>query len=72
MASRFEPAKVTSMRTSRATIAKKKGKAKAKASTVQLGIEFVPIAKVRDWQWRGENMHHNASVLCARPMKMGE
>ena len=70
--SRFEPAKAASMRTSRATIAKKKGKAKAKASTVQLGIEFAPIAKVRDWQWRGENMHHNASVLCARLMKMGE
>ena len=60
------------MRTSRATITKKKGKAKAKAVTQQLGIEFVPIANVRDWQWRGDNMHHNASVLCARLMKLSE
>ena len=70
--SRFEPAKAASMRTGRATVAKKKGKAKAKAATRQLGIEFVSIAKVRDWQWRGSNMHHNASVLCARLMKLGE
>jgi 8-oxo-dGTP pyrophosphatase MutT (NUDIX family) len=70
--SRFEPAKVASMRTGRATIAKKKCKAKAKAATVQLGIEFVPIANVRDWEWRSRKMHHNPSVLCARLMKLGE
>jgi len=64
--SRFEPAKAASMRTSRATI-KKKGKA-----TIQTGIEFVPIEKVYDWQWRGENMHHTASVLCARLLRTGE
>jgi hypothetical protein len=69
--SRFEPAKVASMRTSRLTIAKKKVKAKAQAATVQLGIEFVPISKVRDWEWRSCEMHHNPSVLCARLMKLG-
>ena len=56
------------MRASRATIDKKK----KKTATQQLGIEFVPLAKVRDWEWRGSSMHHNASVLCARLMKLGE
>ena len=68
---RFEPSKVATLRSSRATI-DKKGKQRKKAATHQLGIEFVPIAHVRDWQWRGENMHHNPSVLCARLMKFGE
>jgi hypothetical protein len=55
-----------------ASVIDKKRKRKAKAATQQLGIEFVPIANVRDWQWRGENMHHNASVLCTRLMKVRE
>ena len=65
---RFEPSKAAAMRASRATIDKKK----KKTATQQLGIEFVPLAKVRDWEWRGSSMHHNASVLCARLMKLGE
>jgi hypothetical protein len=71
VSSKFDLSKATAKRASRSTI-DKKTKRKAKAATQQLGIEFVPIANVRDWQWRGENMHHNASVLCARLMKVGE
>ena len=67
---RFEPSKAAAMRTGRAVIGKKKGK--KRATTQQLGIEFVPLEKVGDWQWRGSNMHHNASVLCARLMKLGD
>ena len=62
---------MATLRSSRATI-DKNGKQRKKAATHQLGIEFVPIAHVRDWQWRGENMHHNPSVLCAHLMKFGE
>lgn len=68
---RFEMAKAAEMRTSRAVINKKRGKTK-KQSTQQLGIEFVTIAQLRDWKWRGEHMHHNPSVLCARLFKLGE
>jgi hypothetical protein len=67
---RFEPSKAAAMRTSRAAIGKKKGK--KRAATQQLAIEFVPLEKVDDWQWRGSNMHHTASVLCARLMKLGD
>jgi 8-oxo-dGTP pyrophosphatase MutT (NUDIX family) len=63
---RFVASNAVAMRTSRVTIDKKR---KKKAATQQLGIEFVPLAKVRDWEWRRSNMHHNASVLCARLMK---
>ena len=68
---RFDSSKVVAMRTSRATIDKRKKKGKKAAATQQLGIEFVPLEKIRDYEWRGSNMHHNASVLCARLMKMG-
>ena len=65
---RFEPSKAAQMRTSRVTIKKKK---RSKPPTEQLGIEFVEIEKVRDCQWRDKNMHHTASVLAARLMKLG-
>ena len=67
---RFEPSKAAAMRTRRAAIGKKKGK--KIAATQQLAIEFVSLEQVGDWQWRGSNMHHNASVLCARLMKLGD
>ena len=44
-------------------------KKKSKAPTVQTGLEFVSLEKLRDQKWRGEHMHFNASVLCARLMK---
>ena len=65
---RFEPSKAAQMRTSRVTIKKKK---RSKPPAEQLGVEFVEIEKVRDYQWRGANMHHTASVLAARLMKLG-
>lgn len=67
---RFEPRKAAEMRTttSRATIQKKKRRT---PPAKQLGVEFVPIEKLRDWQWRDEHMHHTASVLAARLMKLG-
>ena len=68
---RFEPRKAAEMRTSRVAIQKKKKKRSNKPPAQQLGVEFVPIEHVRDWQWRGENMHHTASVLAARLMKLG-
>jgi hypothetical protein len=65
---RFDSSAAGGQRSGRATIQKKK---RAKTQTQQLGIEFVPIESVRDWRWRGEHMHHTASVLCARLMKAG-
>ena len=55
----FEPEKATELCT---PIKKKK-------RTLSMGIEFVPLTKLRDFKWRGENMHHCASVLCARLLK---
>jgi len=66
---RFDAGKAAAMRTGRATIAKKKQK-KAKRPTEQLGVEFVPMASLRDWEWRGKHMHHAPSVLCARLLKL--
>ena len=68
VATRFEPAKAA-MRTSRAVIKKKK-KGAAKRSTEQVGLEFVPMESLRNSEWRGKNMHHVASVLAARLLKM--
>ena len=65
---RFDPSKVAPMRKSRSTIDKKK--LKKKMATQQLRIEFVPLSKLNDWQWRGEHMFHAPSVLCARLMKV--
>ena len=66
---RFDPSKAAGQRSGRrATIQKKK---RAKTQTQQLGIEFVPIESVRDCRWRGEHMHHAASVMCARLVKAG-
>ena len=53
---RFEPNNVEAM-PARATIDKKKNK-KKRASTKQLGLEFVPLDSLRSWEWRGKNMHH--------------
>ena len=39
--------------------------------TQVLALEFVDMEKIRDHVWRGENMHHVASVLTARLMKVG-
>ena len=66
---RFEPAKAAAMRTSRAVIKKKK-KGAAKRPTEQVGLEFVPMESLRNSEWRGKNMHHVASVLAARLLKM--
>ena len=77
---RFDPRKAAAMASDQPTqstqstqstqpIQKKKRK---KAKTVQLGLEFVPLDQVRDWQWRGANMDHNSSVLCSRLMKLGD
>ena len=66
---RFEPAKAAAMRTSRAVIKKKK-KGAAKRPTEQVGLEFVPMESLRDWEWRSENMNHVASVLAARLLKV--
>ena len=63
---RFDAGKAAAMRTSRATIKKKK----AKPPAVQLALEFVPMAQLRDWEWRSKNMHHVASVLAARLLKL--
>ena len=65
---RFDPGKVASMRETRSPIDQKKQK--KKAATQQLRIEFVPLTKLRDWQWRGEHMLHCPSVLCARLLKL--
>ena len=64
---RFEPRKAAQMKTGRVAIKKKKRTPPAQ----QLGVEFVEIEKMRDYQWRGKNMHHTASVLAARLMKLG-
>ena len=47
---------------------RKKGKAPAR-KTIQTGLEFVSLDKLRDNEWRKKNMHFNASVLAARLMK---
>ena len=44
---------------------RKKGKAPAR-KTIQTGLEFVSLDKLRDNEWRKKNMHFNASVLAAR------
>ena len=68
--SRFDSRKASAMRSSRASIAKKKKK--SSRSTAQLlGLEFVDMEKIRDHVWRAEHMHHVASVLTARLMKIG-
>lgn len=69
VATRFEPSKAVAMRTSRAVI-KKKRKGATKRSTEQAGLEFVPMESLRDWDWRCKNMHHVASVLAARLLKV--
>jgi len=66
VSSRFDATKAASMRTSRAAIKKKKRAAE------QVGLEFVPLDKLRDYKWRGDHMRHAASVLCARLMKGSE
>ena len=67
---RFDARKASAMRSSRASIVKKKGRSK-KPQTEVLGLEFVDMENVRNHVWRAENMHHVASVLTARLMKVG-
>ena len=67
---RFDPRAAAAMASSSDRPIQKKKRKKAKA--LHLGLEFVPIEHVRDWQWREENMHHHPSVLCARLMKLGD
>ena len=66
---RFDARKASAMRSSRASIVKKK-KSK-KPETQVLALEFVDMENVRNHVWRAENMHHVASVLTARLMKVG-
>ena len=66
--SRFDGKKVAALRGP----IKKKGGAARKPPSVQMGTEFVSMHKLRDWQWRGEHMSFNASVLCARLMKANQ
>eukprot|EP00966_Prymnesium_polylepis_P034114 793206-Prymnesium_polylepis.1 len=61
---RFDPKKAASMRTERMVQPSKKRK--RKAPTEQLGIEFVSVENLKDFQWRNKNMHHCPSVLVAR------
>lgn len=67
---RFDSKNASAVRSSRASIAKKNGRSK-KPETQVLALEFVDMEKVRDHAWRAENMHHVASVLTARLMKVG-
>lgn len=42
---------------------------RSKPEKTQVGIEFVDMTQLRDWQWRGKEMSHHASVLVARLLK---
>lgn len=67
---RFDSKKASAMRSTRASITKKKGRSK-KPQTQVLGLEFIDLEKIRDHVWRAEHMHHVTFVLTSRLMKLG-